>query len=125
MMLPVNHYCAYTGLLIEERYGHEVTFIFRNATHKYYACINVSLIVFHHMIDNGEIEQLENIQVRCAQCGMLMDYDDPMNVWIYQPEYLCPTTGTPTIVVVCAGLCEEHFLNSHGGNIIGNPFVWS
>ena len=125
----VYHYCDWTGLLIEERYGHEVTFGFHNGTRNYYCCINVSLLAFDELVATGEIEQLENIQVRCAMCGMLMDWDDSMNVWIYQPEYLCPTTGEPTIVVVCENadevdLCEGHFLEAYGGEIISNPYVW-
>ncbi len=101
-----------------------MTFIFENGTRNYYACINISLIVFNAMRERGELAQLIEIDVRCAECGMLMRWDDPMVVWIYQPNYLCPTTGTPTIVAVCSGLCTDHFLDQYGGQVVDNPFEW-
>ncbi len=124
VMLPVYHYCDWTGLRIEERLGNEVSFIFVNGTIRYYACINVSLLAFERLIDTGGIDQLSDIRVRCAQCGMLMDWDDPMIVWICSHEYVCPTTGTPTIVAVCDGLCESHFLDRYGGIPISTPYIW-
>jgi hypothetical protein len=62
-------------------------------------------------------------------CGMLMDWDDPMIVWVYSVEYLNPTTYEPTIVPLCRDLtntemCESHFLNEYNGTIIENPFIW-
>jgi hypothetical protein len=124
LTLPVYRYCDWTGLKIEERYGHEVSFEFVNGTTTYYACINISLQAFEHVIETEEIDHLSNVQVRCVQCGMLMDWDDPMNVWIYQPEYLCPTTGNPTMIVVCEGLCEDHFSDRYDGDVVPNPFEW-
>lgn len=125
----VYHYCDWTGLLIEDRFGNEVTFTFRNGTRAYYCCINISLLAFELLKSTGNIDQLENVDIRCAMCGMLMDWDDPMIVWIYSTDYLCPTTGDPTIVGVCEDvgdteLCESHFLNSYGGEIIENPYIW-
>ncbi|MBD3406043.1 MAG: hypothetical protein GF411_07965 [Candidatus Lokiarchaeota archaeon] len=127
--LEVYHYCDWTGLRIEERFGHEVSFLFSNGTIKYYACINVSLKALEAIKNSGEIDQLQNVKVRCAMCGMLMDWNDPMNVWVYQPEYLCPTTGEPTVVVLCEDaygqeLCESHFINQYGGSLISNPYEW-
>ncbi|TXT56461.1 MAG: hypothetical protein BAJATHORv1_20050 [Candidatus Thorarchaeota archaeon] len=127
--LEVHHYCDWTGLKIEERFGHEVTFSFQNGTIRHYACVNVSLLAFEYFKSTGDINQLENIQIRCAMCGMLMDWNDPMNVWVYEPTYLCPTTGNPTIVVLCEDshgqdLCESHFLDQYGGQIISNPYEW-
>lgn len=127
---PVVHYCDYTHLEIQNRIGHEVTFIFHNGTTKHYCCINVSLVVFQDLIDANQIDTLENIQVRCPMCGMLMDWDDPMIVWVYSSEYLNPTTNEPTIVPLCEDadeieMCESHFLDEYGGTVIGNPFVWT
>jgi len=129
MTLPVHRYCDWTGLEIVEPMGHEVIFTFANGTTRHYCCINVSLLAFDHIVETGEIDLLENIQVHCAICGMLMDWNDPMVVWIYQPEYLCPTTGTPTVVAVCGDmdnteLCESHFLDMYGGTIISCPYEW-
>ena len=125
--LQVIHYCDWTGLRIHERLGHEVTLVFVNGTLRYYCCVNISLLAFQHLIDTGQSDRLEGIQVRCAVCGMLMDWNSPMVIWIHQSEYLCPTTGTPTIVAVCKDsaseeLCESHFLEQHGGDIMSNPY---
>jgi hypothetical protein len=62
-------------------------------------------------------------------CGMLMDWDDSMIVWVYSTEYLNPTTLEPTIVPLCGDvqdtvMCEGHFLDTYGGIIVENPFVW-
>lgn len=128
--LQVVHYCDWTGLQIRERLGHEVTFTFANGTRRYYCCVNISLLAYQFLGETGKLNQLEDIQIRCPTCGMLMDWNDPMVVWIYQPLYLCPTTGIPTIVGVCKDspseeLCESHFLEQFGGSIIADPFVWS
>lgn len=127
---PVIHYCDYTHLEIQNRIGHEVTFSFHNGTTKHYCCVNISLIVFQELIDADLIDTLESVQVRCPMCGMLMDWNDPMIVWVYSTEYLNPTTNEPTIVPLCedAGeidMCETHFIDEYGGTIIGNPYVWS
>ena len=126
---PVIHYCDYTQLVIQNRLGHEVTFVFQNGTTKHYCCINVSLLVFQDLIDTNQLENLERIQVRCSICGMLMDWNDPMVIWIYSTEYLNPTTNEPTIVSVCEDaseieMCESHFLNEYEGLIIENPFIY-
>jgi len=127
--LPVHHYCDWTGREIVDPLAHEVTFEFDNGTVRHYCCINVSLLAFEHILQTEGIEHLRNIQVRCVMCGMLMDWNDPMVVWVYQVQYLCPTTGTPTIVAVCrdsdnAALCESHFLELYGGEMIDCPFEW-
>lgn len=127
---PVIHYCDYTGLQIQNRIGHEVSFIFNNGTTNYYCCVNVSLLVFQDLKDTDLLGNIENIQVRCPMCGMLMDWNDPMIVWVYSTEYLNPTTNEPTIVPLCedtadTDLCESHFMGEYGGNIISNPYVWS
>lgn len=127
--LQIIHYCDWTGLQIRQRLGHEVTFTLANGTRRYYCCVNVSLLAFQYLVTTGQLNQLERIQIRCPICGMLMDWNDPMIVWVNQPEYLCPTTGTPTIVGVCSDspdeqLCESHFLEQHGGTIITDPYVW-
>jgi len=128
--LQVIHYCDWTGLQIRERLGHEVTFVITNGTRRYYCCVNVSLLAFEHLTETGQTNQLERIQIRCPMCGMLMDWNDQMIVWIYQPDYLCPTTGISTIVGVCRDsldeeICESHFLEQYGGTIISNPYVWT
>ncbi len=127
---PVIHYCDYTHLEIQNRIGHEVTFSFHNGTIKHYCCVNISLLVFQDLIDADLIDTLEKVQVRCPMCGMLMDWDDPMIVWVYSTEYLNPTTNEPTIVPLCEDvgeidMCESHFIDEYGGAIIGNPYVWS
>lgn len=127
---PVIHYCNYTGLEIQGRIGHEVTFRFNNGTVTHYCCVNVSLLVFQVLKDTNQIDRFESLQVRCPICGMLMDWNDPMIVWVYSQEYLNPTTNEPTIVPLCedvpeADMCQSHFMNQYGGVIIANPFVWS
>lgn len=127
---PVIHYCDYTNLEIQNRIGHEVTFTFYNGSIAYYCSVNISLLAFQDLIDAGQIAFLSNVQVRCPMCGMIMDWDDPMIVWVYSTEYLNPTTNEPTIAPLCedAGeveMCETHFINEYGGVIISNPFVWS
>lgn len=127
---PVIHYCDYTGLEIQGRIGHEVTFVFHNGTIAHYCCVNVSLVVFQILKDTSQIETIKSIQVRCPICGMLMDWNDPMIIWAYSEEYQNPTTHTHTIVPLCedtpeVDMCESHFLNQYGGLIIDNPFVWS
>jgi hypothetical protein len=126
---PVIHYCDYTHLEIQNRIGHEVTFTFHNGTVKHYCCVNISLLAFRELIGTDQISGLENIQVHCPMCGMLMDWDDPMIVWVYSQQYLNPTTNEPTIVPLCEDaqgveLCESHFLNEYGGVIIENPYIW-
>jgi hypothetical protein len=130
VFIPVIHYCDYTNLEIQNRIGHEVTFTFQNGSVTHYCCVNVSLLVFQELIDSNQIGSLENVQVRCPMCGMIMDWDDPMIVWVYSTQYLNPTTNEPTIVPVCEDvgsveICESHFLDEYGGMIIDNPFVWS
>ncbi|NHJ12656.1 MAG: hypothetical protein EAX95_03230 [Candidatus Thorarchaeota archaeon] len=127
--LPVNHTCEWTGLIIQDRIGHEVTFTYYNGSIEYYCCVNVSLLAFERLIATGSIAQLANIQVRCPMCGMLMDWDDEMIVWVYSTEYVNPTTLEPTIVPLCENyeqteMCEGHFLGEYGGSIIDNPYVW-
>lgn len=129
LAVPVHHYCEYTGLEIQERIGHEVTFTFSNGSRVYYCCTNISLLAFQELVDNGEIEGLVQIEVRCPMCGMLMTWDDTMIVWVYSEEYSNPTTNEPTIVPLCGDipeqdLCESHFMNVYGGDVIDNPFVW-
>ncbi|MHA2353428.1 MAG: hypothetical protein ACXABX_09945 [Candidatus Thorarchaeota archaeon] len=126
----VIHYCDYTGLQIENRIGHEVSFDFQNGSTNYYCCVNVSLLAFQDLKDEALLGFLEIVQVRCPMCGMLMDWNDPMIVWVYSTEYLNPTTNEPTIVPLCedasgVDLCESHFMSEYGGIIINNPFVWS
>ncbi|RDE15628.1 MAG: hypothetical protein C4K48_03360 [Candidatus Thorarchaeota archaeon] len=126
---PTVHYCDYTHLEIQSRIGHEVTFTFHNGTTRHYCCVNVSLLAFQVLVDDEQIESLENVQVRCPMCGMLMDWDDPMIVWAYSTEYLNPTTIEPTIVPLCEDApevetCESHFLDEYSGIIISNPYVW-
>ncbi len=127
---PVIHYCDYTSLQIQDRIGHEVSFNFNNGTTNYYCCVNVSLLAFQDLKDGDLLGSLENVQVRCPMCGMLMDWNDPMIVWVYSTEYLNPTTSEPTIVPLCedtadVDLCESHFMDEYGGIVINNPFVWS
>jgi hypothetical protein len=129
LAVPVIHYCDYTGLEIQERIGHEVTFTFYNGSRTYYCCVNTSLEAFQDLIDTGEISQLEQVDVRCPMCGMLMAWDDPMIVWVYSENYLNPTTNEPTIVPLCedvpeADLCESHFMEVYGGVILDNPYIW-
>jgi hypothetical protein len=125
----VVHYCDWTGEVIQDRIGHEVTFHFHNGSVRYYHSVNVSLHAFQHLIDTDQIGQLENIQVRCPMCGMIMDWDDIMIVWVYSDEYLNPTTHEPTIVPLCGDadgtdMCESHFLDMYSGQIIANPYDW-
>ena len=127
--LPVHHICSWTDLQIQDRIGHEVTFTYHNGSVDYYCCVNVSLQAFQYLIDHDEIDQLENIHVRCPMCGMLMDWIDPMIVWVYSAEYLNPTTFEPTIVPLCEDyqdteMCESHFMTTYGGEILDNPYVW-
>jgi hypothetical protein len=127
--VPVRHYCDWTGLEIQDRIGHEVTFYFSNGTQRHYCCVNVSLLAFQVIRDSGAIDQLDNIDVRCPMCGMLMDWDDPMIVWVYSEAYLNPTTDEPTIVPLCENipsedLCEGHFIDLYGGSIVANPYLW-
>ncbi len=129
MSLPVIHMCDWTGLQIQDRIGHEVTFTYHNGTVNYYCCVNASLLAFQQLIDSDQIDQIVNVQVRCPMCGMLMDWDDSMIVWVYSIEYLNPTTSEPTIVPLCGDvqttmMCESHFLDTYGGTIITNPFEW-
>ena len=128
--VPVHHYCEWTGLEIQERIGHEVTFSFLNGTKAYYCSVNVSLLAFQVLIDADMLDQIEAIDVRCPMCGMLMAWDDPMIVWVYSSTYLNPTTNEPTIVPLCEDipsedLCESHFIDLYGGVIVDGPFVWS
>ena len=114
---PVIHYCDYTGLQIQNRIGHEVSFSFHNGTTNYYCSVNVSLLAFQDLKDEDLLSSLENVQVRCP-------------IWVYSTEYLNPTTNEPTIVPLCedaAGvdLCESHFMDEYGGIVINNPFIWS
>lgn len=127
---PVVHYCDYTNLEIQNRIGHEVTFTFQNGSVTNYCCVNISLLAFQDLIDNDQISSLENVQVRCPMCGMIMDWDDSMIIWVYSTEYLNPTTNEPTIVPLCedaaqVDMCESHFINEYGGVIIDNPFIWN
>lgn len=129
IVTPVIHYCDYTGLEIQQRIGHEVTFTFENGTVTNYCCVNISLLAFNDFIENGQIDDIENIQVRCPMCGMIMDWDDAMIVWVFSQEYLNPTTNEPTIVPLCedvvqADMCESHFIDTYGGVIIDNPYIW-
>lgn len=129
LAVPVHHYCAYTELEIQDRIGHEVTFTFTNGSRNYYCCVSVSALAFNDLIQSGEIELLNQIDVRCPMCGMLMAWDDPMIVWVYSEDYYNPTTNEPTIVPLCEDvetedLCESHFLDVYGGSVIDNPFVW-
>ena len=129
ILTPVIHYCDYTHLEIQNRIGHEVTFTFHNGTTKHYCCINISLLAFQELINTDQIDGLESVQVRCPMCGMLMDWDDPMIVWVYSEGYVNPTTSEPTIVPLCEDvtdieMCESHFLNEYGGVVIENPFIW-
>ena len=101
IVTPVVHYCDYTDLEIQNRIGHEVTFTFQNGTITHYCCVNISLLAFQDLIDSGQIDALENVQVRCPMCGMIMDWDDPIIVWVYSTEYLNPTTNEATIVPLC------------------------
>lgn len=126
---PVVHYCDYTGLEIQNRIGHEVSFSFHNGSTAYYCCVNISLLAFQDLLHTGQIGSLENVQVRCPMCGMIMNWDDPMIVWVYSTGYLNPTTNEATIVPLCEDaaeidMCESHFIDEYGGVIINNPFVW-
>ncbi|MHA2424283.1 MAG: hypothetical protein ACXAEF_05815 [Candidatus Thorarchaeota archaeon] len=128
--VPVHHYCNWTGLEIQDRIGHEVTFTFQNGTKSFYCCVNISLLAFESIMDKGDIELLDSLDVRCPQCGMLMAWDDPMIVWVYSQNYNNPTTNEPTIVPLCEDipaedLCESHFMDIYGGIVIDNPYVWS
>ena len=67
----VIHYCDYTGLEIQERIGHEVTFEFHDGTRNYYCGVNVSLLAFQALKDSATIDTVENVLVRCT-------------VWSYQ-----------------------------------------
>lgn len=127
--LEAKRYCDWTGLEIQERLGHEVTFTLTNGSVRHYCCINVSLEALQDMIQRSEEIYIERIQIRCPMCGMLMDSDDPMIVWVYSEEYLNPTTHTATIVGVCedAGeqaMCESHFIDQYGGTVISSPYVF-
>ena len=127
---PVIHYCDYTGLQIQNRIGHEVSIEFNNGTTNYYSSVNVSLLAFQNLKNDALLGSIENIQVRCPMCGMLMDWNDPMIVWVYSEEYLNPTTNEPAVVPLCedassVDLCESHFMDEYEGIIITNPFVWS
>jgi len=129
LVTPVIHYCDYTGLQIQQRIGHEVTFTFQNGTVTRYCCINISLLAFQDIFDKEHIDDIENIQVRCPMCGMIMDWDDPMIVWVFSIEYQNPTTNEPTIVPLCedvgqVDMCQSHFIDAYGGEIIENPYVW-
>jgi hypothetical protein len=125
----VVHYCDWTGEMIQDRIGHEVTFQFHNGSVRHYHSVNVSLLAFQYLIDTEQIEQLENIKVRCPMCGMLMDWDDPMIVWVYSESYLNPTTHEPTMAPLCGDvdgtdMCQSHFIDLYGGQICENPYVW-
>ncbi len=127
--LPTHVYCDWTGLEIQERLGHEVIFSFENETTRHYCCVNVSLLAFQDLKMSATVGSLVGVSVRCPICGMLMEWNDPMIVWIYSAEYLNPTTHTATIVGVCGDaqttqLCETHFIDSHGGAVISSPYVW-
>lgn len=129
LVVPVHHYCDYTGLEIQDRIGHEVTFTLVNGSKFYYCCVNTSLLAFNDLKERGEIGQLDQIDVRCPMCGMLMAWDDPMIVWVYSTNYHNPTTNEPTIVPLCEDietedLCESHFIDTYGGSEIDNPYVW-
>jgi hypothetical protein len=127
--LPTTDYCDWTGDPIMNPLGNEVTFLFANGSQKHYCCINISLLAFERLKTTGEISLLENIRVHCPICGMEMDWNDPMIVWIYSENYVNPTTEEPTIVAVCEDaygedLCESHFLDEYGGEIVASPYVW-
>ncbi|NWF96115.1 MAG: hypothetical protein HXY34_08220 [Candidatus Thorarchaeota archaeon] len=127
--LETHVYCDWTGLEIQERLGHEVTFMFHNGTRTHYCCVNVSLLAFYWLVSHETINQLDRITVHCPMCGMLMDWDDSMIVWVYSTHYLNPTTLAPTIVPLCRNvegqeLCEGHFMNRYGGVITECPYVW-
>lgn len=130
LAVPVHHYCDWTGLEIQDRIGHEVTFTFHNGTKTFYCCVNISLQAFEDLKQTGELDQLENVDVRCPMCGMLMAWDDPMIVWVYSEDYNNPTTNEPTIVPLCEDipaedLCESHFIDIYGGVILDNPYIWT
>jgi len=60
---------------------------------------------------------------------MIMDWNNPMIVWVFSEEYLNPTTNEPTVVPLCkdiaqADMCESHFMDIYVGVIIENPYVW-
>lgn len=127
--LPTTDYCDWTGELIRDPLGNEVIFEFSNDTERHYCCINISLLAFEKLKTTGEISLLENIRVHCPICGMKMDWNDPMIVWVYSESYVNPTTETPTIVALCEDaygeeLCESHFLDEYGGVRVDNPYVW-
>ena len=127
---PVVHYCDSTGLQIQGRIGHEVTFDFQNGTSKHYCCVNISLLVFQDLREHGLLDQLTNVWVRCPMCGMLMAWNDPMIVWVYSTAYLNPTTNEATIVPLCedapeVDLCESHFIQEYGGVVLENPYLWT
>lgn len=69
IFIPAVHYCDYTHLEIQSRIGHEVTFTFHNGTMRHYCCVNVSLLAFQVLINDGQIESLDNVQVRCVVCS--------------------------------------------------------
>jgi len=128
--VPVHHYCDWTGLEIQDRIGHEVTFTFHNGTKTFYCCVNISLLAFEDLKQTGELDQLENVDVRCPMCGMLMAWDDPMIVWVFSEDYNNPTTNEPTIAPLCEDipaedLCESHFTDIYGGVILDNPYIWT
>ncbi len=130
LAVPVHHFCDWTGLEIQDRIGHEVTFTFDNGTRAYYCCVNVSLLAFQKLENTNSLDRLESVDVRCPMCGMLMAWDDPMIVWVYSEDYLSPTTNEPTIVPLCEDipsedLCENHFLELYSGVIIENPYRWT
>ena len=128
--VPVHHYCEWTGLEIQDRIGHEVTFTFVNGSRAFYCGVNISLLAFQKLVDANSLDQLESVDVRCPMCGMLMAWNDPMIVWVYSETYLNPTTNEPTIVPLCEDipsedLCESHFLNLYGGVIVEKPYIWT
>ena len=130
LAVPVHHYCDWTGLEIQDRIGHEVTFTFHNDSRTFYCDVNISLLAFQQLVDTNSLDQLKSVDVRCPMCGMLMAWDDPMIVWVYSETYLSPTTNEPTIVPLCEDipsedLCESHFMNIYGGMIVENPFIWT
>ena len=130
LAVPVHHYCDWTGLEIQDRIGHEVTFTFHNGTLLYYCCVNISLLAFQEIVDSDDLDSLVSIDVRCPMCGMLMAWDDPMIIWVYSEDYLNPTTNEPTIVPLCEDvpsedLCESHFIDLYGGVVVENPYVWT
>ncbi|MDF1538280.1 MAG: hypothetical protein P1Q69_05210 [Candidatus Thorarchaeota archaeon] len=130
LVVPVHHYCDWTGLEIQDRIGHEVTFTFHNGTRIFYCCVNISILAFEELKQSSDLDQLENVDVRCPLCGMLMAWDDPLIVWVYSEDYNNPTTNEPTIVPLCEDiptedLCESHFIDLYCGVIIDSPYIWT